>query len=191
MRDINPNVLYAAEYGSCNWSGTVVDSDTAGSAINVVWDATDPLGPGEAAWGGYDGEHYAWELFVQGGDSIPLACVSYTDAYFRANPDLPYAVTRFWSNTSAASGHSPCVPAEPGPYYNATPLDMSPIDVTVGWMSLAATAVHTKGYRVAPGETGTFKAGLYSDAPTEAWSVQAVEGDGLTPSTSPVLTLFD
>jgi hypothetical protein len=185
----NPNVPYAIEYGSCEWSGTVEDSDTAGGAANLVVAVTDPQYFNDPAWGGYDPEHYAWELFVGGSDQLGFLCADYTNAYFRALPDLPYAVMRIWSNASAAAGHSPCVPAEPGAYYNATPLDMQVMGVTVGWAGLAPAEVEAKGYRIAPGTTGTFKVGLYSDAPTDAWSVQAVEGDGQNAPPTPVLTL--
>ncbi len=181
-----PEVSFVLTFGSCMWSTTLEDSYTAAAAITIAGAVTDP---DYATWNGYDNPHYAWQLFTNGAGEIGLACAAYTNDYFRPGPDLPYAVGRLWSNASATAGHDPCVPAEPGPYYSATPLGMKSIDVNVGSSALAATEVITKGYRIAPGKSGSFQVGLYSDGPTSPWSVQAVEGDGMNPPASSVLEL--
>jgi len=181
----NPNVPVALVIGSCAWTEQE-DSDTTDASLLLADSATDP---GNQAWNGYDQAHFAWELYADGLSEIGGACSLYAEDYFRPGIDLPYAVGRFWSNASAKEGHDPCVPAVPGAYYNATPLGMTAIDVNVGGNGVPSQQVRTRGYRIPPGQTRTFQVGLYSDAPTSAWDVQAVEGDGVVPPPGPILEI--
>jgi hypothetical protein len=179
----NPAVSFVLVFGSCNWSGLIQDSDTAGAAVTIAGAATDP---DSETWDSYDNAHYAWELFVNGASEVGDVCANYADDYFRIGP---YAVARLWSNAAARGGHDPCAPAEPGPYYNVTPLAMKDMTVTLGSSGVFTQTLTTKGYRIAPGASGTFQVGLYSDGPTAPWSVRAVEGDGMNPVASPVLEI--
>ena len=47
----------------------------------------------------------------------------------------------------------------------------------------------TKGWRIAPGATATVQVGFYSDAPMDAWTVTAIEGDCCTYPWADVLTV--
>jgi hypothetical protein len=179
--------VFNIAYGACLWVGTTQeDSDTAAGGVGLGIAATDPY---FNAWTGYDEPHYAWELFVDGLDQISLACTLGQQGYVRPEADLSFAVPRLWSNAHALAGEDPCVPPWPGPYFNATPLGMTTMRVFVGWHTVTPRQVKAKGYRIPPGKTGTFQVGLFSDGPTSAWGIQAVEGDGTSAPSEPVLDI--
>jgi hypothetical protein len=73
------------------------------------------------------------------------------------------------------------VPVPVGAYFNVTPLDLGPVDVTLpAFVSPSGTAqtVSTKGVRVLAGQTSTFTVGFYSDAPTNgSWTLTATPGN--------------
>ena len=84
--------------------------------------------------------------------------------------DLPYAVQRIWSNAAAAGSHDPCVPAQPGAYFNAAPVLPDTITLDLG----SGQKVTTQGVRIPVGQSRTIDVQLYSDAPTAGpWTVGA------------------
>ncbi len=182
----NPHVLYALVVGECNGSATVLDADTETAAHEIGEASTDPHVYSDLGLVEFDHPHWAWELFQQRQDEDGDACEFYDESYYTEGSDLPFAVQRMWSNQSARAGHNPCVPAPKTPYYNVTPLVQQPIVVHVG---SSTKDFATTGYRIPVGQSQTFEVGFYSDGPTEAWTFQAVEGDGFSSPSSPVLDI--
>jgi hypothetical protein len=136
--------------------------------------STDPNPESEPAYVGLDDKtYYAWDFFQAGsGTEIGDMCEVYFDSDY-TDPTLGYGVQRLWSNKSATGGHAPCVPAESGPYYNVTPLDMEPLTVNAG--AIGGTAVSpAMGYVIPVGKSKTFPVGFYSDGPTSGpWTIKA------------------
>ena len=84
-------------------------------------------------------------------------------------PDVGYVVQRIWSNAAASAGHDPCVPAVGAGVLRRrrrrARLDSSTRTSTstcTGWPSRAA-------------ESRTIDVRLFSDGPTDAWKVTAVD----------------
>jgi hypothetical protein len=153
-----------------------LDETTSSASHELAEAATDPHPQSSAGWTGFDDNHLSWEYFQQFQSENGDACEFYRDSFFRStSSDLPFAVQRTWSNQSASAGHSPCVPAPAGAYFNVTPLETE--DVTVDLSNFGgASKQKTKGYHVAVGETRTIALGFYSDGPTDAWTISAEDG---------------
>ena len=180
-------VTYVFIDESCNGNLSVLDGATSAAAHEIVEDVTNPYPYSGKALIGFDAPHLAWSLL--GGEQdveIGDICENLSDAVFSGPSDLPYALQRVWSNSSAAAGHSPCIPQSTEPYFNITPVNQEMMDVLVGVAQTPATAL---GYRVPVGATKTFDVSYYSDAPTGLWYLTAVEGDGVTPPSSSHVTL--
>jgi len=93
-------------------------------------------------------------------------------------PPFDFFVQRMWSNASGAAGHNPCVPVPSGPYFNVTPLNLTYVAVALPASVTAAAQpqiITTRGVRILPGSTGTIELGFYSDGPTGAWTLSAME----------------
>lgn len=71
--------------------------------------------------------------------------------------DVPFAVSRTWSNKAAAAGHDPCVPAPSGAYFNAAPV--------LGSVTLPMIGT-TLGVDVPLGGKKVVELDLFSDADT-------------------------
>ena len=179
------HVPYALVLEACHDLGTsAFDSATETAAHEIAEASTDPHPFSDVGLSGFDGDHFAWELFQTGQDENGDACEFYDYAYYKEGADLPYWVQRLWSNASGTAGHDPCVPVRAQPYYNVTPLGLDSFRAQAQQM-----AQLTKGWHVAPGTTRTVQVGFYSDAPTSDWSTQVVEGDGFNKVATPHLTL--
>jgi len=157
--------------------------------------STDPFPDSNPAYYGFDTDHIAWEEWNDWQDELADACEYFDEGYFQGGSDLPYMLSRLWSNASARAGHDPCVPAPAGAYTNVSPLDLAGITVTA-WdgntTSSGAneyTSLATRGWRIGVGATAKVKVGFYSDGPAAPWTVQAVEGDCCTPGWPSVLTV--
>lgn len=184
----NAHVLYGLVVGECNGPDTVLNAATETSAHEIVEAATDPHTNSDLAYTQFDNAHWAWEMFQQNQDEVADACENYNESYYMEGADLPYYVQRSWSNASAIAGHDPCVPAVKAPYFNVTQLNPDAISVVVD--PQATKPLATTGYHIPVGQTKTFSVGLYSDAPTAgAWTVKAVEGDGMSTPAASVLTI--
>lgn len=186
----NPNVPAAFVFERCHDPNTpVLEAATETSAHEIVETVTDPHPDSAYAWGGFDANHLAWELWEGWTDELADACQFFSDANEKEGSDLPFWVQRTWSNASAKAGHDPCVPAPSAPYFNTTPLALDAVQVSAIDAIGKPQTFSTKGWHVAPGQTRTVKIGFYSDAAIDAWSLQALEGDGFSKPKTPALTL--
>jgi hypothetical protein len=88
--------------------------------------------------------------------------------------DLGYDVPRAWSNAAASAGHDPCAPAPVRPYFNVVAVMPDLITVPDPYDLSHTKTTQTQGLHLAPGDSRTISLTLYSDAPTDAWSLDAV-----------------
>jgi len=181
----HPHVVYGIVAEKCHdATTTVIDNATETAAHEIVEAATDPHTDTDLAWTGFDVDHYVWELFQARQDENADACEFFPDSYYK-DAQLGM-VQRIWSNASAIAGKNPCVPEDPGtPYFNVTPLQQEFITTT----GTTGKLRRSKGYQIPVGSTRTIDVGFFSDAPTDAWTLTAKEGDGFTAPTTPHLTL--
>jgi hypothetical protein len=130
------------------------------------WFATDP------AYASVDSAHAVWAIATGGSTELADMCALMPGAGYVQPPDLPYDVQRSWSNAAAAASHDPCVPAPPGPYFNAAPVLPDLVTVDLGSMG----NLETQGVRIPVGQSQTIDIVLYSDGPTTApWNVEALD----------------
>lgn len=142
---------------------------SAVTSHEVIEGLTDPGVLDKPAFALVDDAHVAWELYP--GGEVGDLCALVGNAFYKPT-DFPYAVQRIWSNTAAASGHDPCIVQQPGQvYFNSAPV----LDDDVRVVDNFGKTVTTKGVKLAIGESKTIEVDLFSDAPTDAWTVSAVE----------------
>jgi len=112
-------VVYAVS-PQCNMQGA--DSDvpllTAAASHELVEAATDPepIVPG-GGFGLTDDNHFAYALFK--GGEVGDMCELEGDSLQYHPPGYAYWVQRMWSNSAAAQGMNPCVPADIPTYFYA------------------------------------------------------------------------
>lgn len=175
------HLVYAVVNEGCHDTQDVVSFTTEVASHEMVESATDPHAETDLAYAGFDEDHYAWEQWNQRQDELADACEYFAEANYESTAPFDDWLQRSWSNAGAAAGHDPCVPAPAGAYYNATPLGLDSISITLKNGSLA-----TKGYSIGVGTKRTVQIGLYSDAPHAPWTVNVVEGDGFSTPVSHV-----
>jgi hypothetical protein len=153
--------------GRCSFdSASVQDRVTAATSHELVESVTDPLFVTSPAYSGVDDAHAFWMELTGGGEIADLCAF---DAASLVRPaDVGYAVQRTWSNAAAAAGHDPCVPSHNGAYFNVA------ADAPDTFYDPYAS-VAVNGVAIARGQTRTIDLHLYSDAPTDAWHVKAVD----------------
>jgi hypothetical protein len=157
-----------------------LDESTISASHEIGEASLDPHPGPKAGWVGYDDNHLAWEYFQQFQSENGDDCEFYKDSFYKStSADLPFAIQRQWSNQSAVAGHAPCVPAPAGVYFNVTPLDLEDIQVDLSQLQGSANQA-TKGFHIAVGDTRTVPLGFYSDAPADAWTIEAREGTPFT-----------
>jgi hypothetical protein len=162
---------------------TGLDDATVTASHEMAEASTDTLPSTTQAYAGVDDAHYAWDLMQAFQDEDGDMCEMYED-YLVHVPEMPYAVQRLWSDKSAAAGHAPCVPAPTGAYFNATPLGaMSDLVLDMSSQQGSATQ-KAGGYQIAVGASRAIEVGFYSDAPSEAWTLSAIEVDPFATSGS-------
>jgi hypothetical protein len=172
----NPKIIYAV-MARCAGG---LDQLTVSSSHEFIEASSDPFSFTQGAYQELDAEHEVM-LFTPGpelGDMcqyLPTAAQRIVDNY---------RVQRTWSNLSAAAGHDPCVPTLSTPYRGAAPITHD--DVIVG-DGLGFT-VMTKGVKVPMGTPQTIDVVLFSDAPTEAFPVSAVDVAGSVQGQTPELS---
>jgi hypothetical protein len=158
-----------------NCSGIGNATNSASHELNEA--ATDPYPQSNAAWVGFDDDHVAYELMLAEYDEVGDACWDPATGFYTFDDHetgFQYTVQRQWSNASAASGRSPCVPALPEPYYGVTILPGQTETVTVNFRSLGIATTNTKGIKVAMGDSRTFTVGFYSDRfASRPWTLTA------------------
>jgi hypothetical protein len=128
--------------------------------------ATDPV-PG-TGFSAMDPDHRVWGS-TPGAEDGDL-CEYVGNAHQRLLGGGVYAVQRAWSNASAAAGHDPCVPVMKDPYKAATPV--LPDDIAVMTRNGNTT---TKGVSIPVGTSKTVEVDLWSDGPTDAFTVNAYD----------------
>jgi hypothetical protein len=151
-----------------------IDSLTVSSSHEFVEASTDPLPETEPAYQLVDNNHIVWE-FTPGGELGDM-CEYVGEA---AQPLVgTFYVQRTWSNASAAAGHDPCVPALSTPYMSAAPMltDDASFDDGTGMPKT------TKSVQIPVGMSKTIDIALFSDAPTQPWTVKAIDAAQLSGS---------
>jgi hypothetical protein len=98
-------------------------------------------------------------------------------------PDLGFLVQRIWSNVAATAGHDPCVPAPSRAYFNVSASPPDQVLVVDPYSALGLTYAKVGGVQLAEGESKTIPLTLFSDAPTEPWTLTA-EDTGKDPMLS-------
>ncbi|HVY47921.1 MAG TPA: hypothetical protein VHB21_18665 [Minicystis sp.] len=151
---------------------TAMDLVTQATSHELLEAATDPLPETQPTYGSLDDAHFYWELVV--GAEVGDLC-SLSPSGYSSLSDMPYSVQRIWSNEAAAASHDPCAPSPSGEvYFNAAP-ELND-DVTIFGPDGSVTM---KGVTIKVGETKTIDVDLFSDGPTDAWSVQAYDAQEL------------
>jgi hypothetical protein len=158
---------------------------SAVASHEVIEGLTDPFVMSTPAFALTDDAHVAWELYP--GGEVGDLCALVGGAFYQPS-DFPYTVQRIWSNTAAASGHDPCIVQQPGQtYFNSAPVLTDDVRVVDNFGSTKTT----KGVKLAIGETKTIEVDLFSDAPTDAWTVNAVEPFAPTPASHHLTLAWD
>jgi hypothetical protein len=122
-----------------------------------------------------------WEVTNAGGEIGDMCArgIGGVAGFTYQPPGFPYLLQRMWSNSSAAAGHDPCVPAPPGAYFNSAPvlpdvLTLPPQATPFG------TEVSAHTVRIPVGQTVTVPVQLFSDGPTDGeWTVQAFDSTAM------------
>jgi hypothetical protein len=160
---------------------TLEQTATLTASHEIIEAVTDPhaskLPPAGAnptlnlGWALVDAASQAWTI-VAGGEVADL-CVDILGMGQDRWTQGSYTVQRIWSNSSAAASHDPCVPIPPGQvYFNAGPATVSDDQLAVP-----------------VGTSGTLDVAAFSDAPTDAWQVFALDV-GTNPTTGQPLNLL-
>jgi hypothetical protein len=144
------------------------DVITVASSHELIEAVTDPRPYTEPGIAQPDDAHLIWALLT--GAETGDMCSFYDDSFYTPQ-DFGFAVQRSWSNAQAAAGHSPCAPGLPDTvYFNSAAV--LPDDVEL-------FGVKTKGVYIPVGQSRTIELDLYSDGPTEPWSVSATDFSAL------------
>lgn len=144
-----------------------LDDVTVAAGHEIMEAATDPLYDTDPAFSATDRDHFIWTVTTAG--EVADMCVFEPQANQRLVGS--FMVERSWSNAAALAGHDPCVPAGTDPYFGAAvALEESVM------MKAGSSKIATKGVRVPVGQTRTVDVALFSDAPTDAFEVEALDG---------------
>jgi hypothetical protein len=182
----------------------------AATAAHEWFEATtDPFPLSNPAYAAMDRDHVAWGDNY--GAEIGDLCQSGPESTMRV-PGLDLAVQRVWSNEAAMAGHDPCQPSYPGdgPYFAAVPVIPETASAKDGGTDEAGSRQGeagaessdggtetdgapntTPGLHLTLGESKSVDVVLYSDAPTEPWTVSAVDGTELNAGTPKLAFTFD
>jgi len=175
-------VVYAIVNENCKDDGqSAADYGTAVAAHEIGEASTNPHVNTAEAWDGFDDPHGGYELFQKHQSEDGDACEFFDDSTFTTTePGFAFSVQRMWSNASAAAGHNPCVPLDGKAYFNVAPQDVE----TVSSLQPNHKNKDVDGYAVPVGKSKDIALGFFSDAASDAWTITATEGDGMsTPST--------
>jgi hypothetical protein len=147
------------------------DELTMSTSHEWIEAATDPNVETTPAYGNLDTDHYIWAYTP--GAEVGDMC-EYVDAAYQRLVGQ-YMVQRTWSNAAATAGHDPCVPAEDPatkPFHGIAPvLSDSPSLPDI----YGSGNIMTKGIQIAAGAQKTVEVDLYSDTPTDSWTVEAID----------------
>jgi hypothetical protein len=161
---------------TCKMFGPLVGLDGLTGALSHEWAeaATDPYPStnmgADSSYSSVDNDHVIWNLL--GGAENGDLCAQRDDAFWKT-PGFDFVTQSVWSNVAAKKGGDPCAPKPTGVYFNAAPvLDEK---VTLNHGSIGGGSVPTKGVKIAKGESKTIEVDLFSDGPTPAWKVTAID----------------
>jgi hypothetical protein len=151
---------------------TGVDSRSATTSHEIAEGMTDPYIATAPAYRESDAADQVWSRTYVG--EIGDMCIS-QDTGTEADvtlADLPFLVQRVWSNAAAAAGHDPCQPTgtPSTPYFNAFP----ELPTMVTLKDADGLPLTNRGVQIAQGAQATIAVDLYSDAPTDVWSLSAI-----------------
>ena len=159
-----------------------LDRMTVATTHEVMEAVTDPFATHKKpAYNGVSDGFLEWE--IPAGGEVADMCVRLTgslDAWTLRPAGLPYLLQRTWSNAAAGSGHDPCVPAPPGPYFVSAPL--LPDSTAVPYPDALGdiTMAHAHTITVPVGGSMPVTLDLYSDGTTSGpWTVQGVDLSGV------------
>jgi hypothetical protein len=128
---------------------------------------TDPSPLVAPAYGAIDPNDLIWGL-IAGGPEVPDLCSPFSDSVFTPT-GYPYTLERVWSDKNAAASHDPCQPAPAGEvYFNATTHLTGMVYVTS-----QGSPTETLGVVAPLNQPTVVEVNLYSDGPTEPWTVAA------------------
>ncbi len=163
--------------------GSSVASLTVATSHEFIEAVTDPLPFTAGAFQDMDTEHAIWGIApgAEVGDMCEYVATA-NNAMVGA-----FRVQRTWSNVSAAAGHDPCVPAPATPYRGAAPVVADDISIDDG---NGGTRM-TKGVSVPLSMSKTIDIQLFSDAPTDDFTVRAVDANVLFGSASELTFALD
>jgi hypothetical protein len=143
-------------------SGSDLDLITDVASHEMAEAALDPLINTAPAWVGLDEDHLAYDVMMGFNDENGDLCVGTTDEELASTEPALSGITvqRQWSNTSAGAGHDPCV-QQAGFFIPSN----------------VSRTGRTKGILLPASGTAQIELGLFSDAPTDAWTLSASEAD--------------
>ena len=190
----NANVAYAVIPRCSNFDGFGgVDAVTAAVSHELLEGVTDPYSSlGLSAFSSTDSAHRYWATVVGGGGEIGDMCAQ-TLSSFTHFPELPaYLVQRCWSNKAALTGGDPCVPVPSGEvYFNTIPVMPDLLQVMGRGADGGTTTVPTKGVMIALGASKTIELDLFSNVPTQDWTVSAADSSYLNGGSPQLQFSFD
>jgi hypothetical protein len=156
----------------CTFSGTgltTLETITAAASHELAEASTDPAPLGALPTYAQPDDAHLFMAIVLGGGEIGDLCAQWPSSFFTP-PGYAYEVQRPWSNKAAAAGRDPCQPELPGEtYFSAVPITSDTVNILYGGQTYP-----TGGISIAPGASKTVPVQLYSETPTAAWSVEAV-----------------
>jgi hypothetical protein len=170
-----------------------IDTITSNASHELAEAATDPRPSTRPAWSDLDVDHRGWELLGNAGsgfagrsggeigDVCPVLIQPWRYPVNMPPPSLlppwsvprvsvtgiDHEVQRVWSNRAALEKHDPCVPFGLSPYFNAAAVPPDVVTAT----DFAGNHFTTRGVHLPVGQTRTIELDLYSDIPTEPWSL--------------------
>lgn len=161
-----PPIVYAV-VGACPTPGVApLDGLTGTLSHELVEVTTDPLFLTAPAYWTVDQAHAFWVELTGGGELADL-CVQEQTPFIRP-PEIGYLVQRTWSNAAASAGHAPCIPAIAAAYFDVQ------ADAP-DWLLDPYVGEVVKGVAIPAGQSRTIDVRLFSDAPTAAWQVRAID----------------
>lgn len=157
-------VAFAAIPRCVTGEETVLDALTRSVTHELVEAATDPFVDSHPAYSLPDDRGVGWAL--RAGGEVSDLCSFDPTPY--ANLAEGQSVARAWSNRAASAGLDPCVPALPGPYFNAEPVFPQTLSLHFGSGKTSAKSV-----RVPVGESRTIDVIPFSDGTIDSWTLDA------------------
>jgi len=176
--ETNNGVVYALLPRCTSTKHPGLEYLTIATSHEVLEASTDPHPYSDPAYNEVDDDDAILGLMPGGelGDMCEVASAVYQPMVGS------FYVQRTWSNASAAAGHDPCVPVLTTPYVEAA-ANLPEITIDAGGQFM------TRGVVVPNGMSKTVEVDLYSDAPTNDWTVVAYDVASMYQMSAPELAL--